>query len=51
MKTHGWMAGRDGWWGEGLYSALYMLYVMLSNKHVHNALVLSHIEDGCDLRL
>lgn len=34
-----WMVGRDGWVDGGLYSALYMLYVMLSIKHVYNALV------------
>ena len=51
METHGWVVGRDGWMDGGVYSALYMLYVMLSNKHVYNALVLSHSEDGWDLRL
>lgn len=29
METHEWMIGRDEWVDGGIYSALYMLYVML----------------------
>lgn len=48
METHGWLVEMDEW-EEASIVLFTCCMLMLSDKHVYNAFILSHSEGGCDL--